>query len=347
MRFLLYPFSLVYDAITRVRNYLFDSGRLSSVRFDLPVIAVGNLSTGGTGKTPHVEYLIRLLRDQFKVATMSRGYKRKSRGFLLAGQNVGADQIGDEPMQYFSKFPDILVSVAEERMTGIPDLIGKHPEVEVVLLDDAYQHRTVRPGFNILLTEYEQPYFKDSVLPMGRLRESKVGAKRADVIIVTKCPSAITQQEADNFVRQLNPLSHQRVFFTGFKYGQPYEIRSKENYVIAGQPIVIVAGIARPEAFIKSISDLGQVVEVLRYRDHHYFTAADVVAIQGAVKIGGANTIVLTTEKDAQRLRLWDKQLQDITIIAAPISVEFLFGQQAEFDKVILNYVTGNRHDKN
>lgn len=189
LKIILAPFTLLYQSITSIRNKLYDSGKWHSATFNLPVINVGNLNVGGSGKTPHIEYIIALLRSQYKIATLSRGYGRKTKGFLIASESSSVTEIGDEPAQIKDKFPDIIVSVGEDRLLAIPQLLRKYPDTDVILLDDAFQHRSVRPGLNILLTTFDKPFYEDHVLPLGRLRESPQGYKRADIIIVTKCPA--------------------------------------------------------------------------------------------------------------------------------------------------------------
>ena len=213
-RIFLFPFSLIYGFIIVVRNFLFDKDIIKSVSFNFPIIAVGNLSVGGTGKSPMVEYLITLLKDKYKVATLSRGYKRKLKGYVLAQAHTTAIEIGDEPMQFHSKFPDVAVAVGEERIVAIPQLLQDCPETNVIILDDAFQHRVIKPGFNILLTEYDNLFTKDFFLPAGNLRDQKSSYKKADVIVVTKCPFNLSKEEKDTIKKEIDPLPHQKVFAT-------------------------------------------------------------------------------------------------------------------------------------
>ena len=246
VRIFLYPFALLYGALVWWRNRMYDSKFFTSISFSVPVITVGNLSTGGTGKTPHVEYLIRLLEYQFQVATMSRGYKRHTQGFMVADANSNALRIGDEPMQYHVKYPGLVVSVAEERMTGIPALLQRRPDVEVILLDDAYQHRSVKAGMNILITDHSRPFYKDFILPFGSLREGRSAYKRANVIIVSKCPLDMPEADARAITEQIAPLPHQQVYFTGIRYDTPYDFMLQQPIDLKGKNIVLVCGIARP-----------------------------------------------------------------------------------------------------
>ena len=206
LKILLYPFSLLYGLVMWTRNRLYDNKVLNAVEFDLPVIAVGNLSVGGTGKTPHVEYLIRLLKDRFHIATLSRGYNRRTKGYLLADENSTASQLGDEPMQFHQKYPDISVCVGEERMLAIPQLLMERPDTQTILLDDAFQHRSVKPGMNIMITDYSRRFTKDHVVPFGRLREGRKGYERANCIIVSKCPPHLSETEKNAIRQEINPL---------------------------------------------------------------------------------------------------------------------------------------------
>lgn len=346
LKLLLYPFSLLYGAIMWLRNRLYDTGIYSSVQFSVPVICVGNLSTGGTGKTPHIEYLIRLLRYEYQAATQSRGYKRLSRGFKLANEETSAYEIGDEPMQFHLKFPEIPVSVCEERMTGIPALLAERPETEVVLLDDAYQHRSVKAGLNILITDYAKPYYKDYVLPFGNLREGRKAAKRAHIIIVSKCPDQLNREEQGSIIAQLNPMPHQQVFFTRIRYGACFDFFTGA----AVQPdktkhVVLVSGIAKPEPMLQYVRDQVADAHLLRYPDHHYFTGANLEEIrQTCANWEGQQPVIITTEKDATRLALHRDTIRSwgIPVWVLPIEIAFLDKQDA-FDRTVLQYVQDTR----
>ncbi len=342
VRFLLFPFALLYGAIVWLRNRMYDSGFFSSVGFSVPVICIGNLSTGGTGKTPHVEYLIRLLQYRFRVATMSRGYKRHTQGFLMANEDTNALRIGDEPMQYHLKFPEVVVSVAEERMTGIPSLLQRRPDVDIVILDDAYQHRSVKAGLNILITDHAQPYFNDHVLPFGNLRESRKAAKRADIIIVSKCPENLSKADAESIKQKIAPLPHQQVFFTGLRYSTPYNFATGQPISITGKSAVLVCGIARPEPLLSFLEQHTSAVHTLTYKDHHYFVTSDLDEMKAAYdNWNTADKIIVTTEKDATRLRLHHEKLATwgITIVVLPIEVYVLFEQGHELNAPINHYV--------
>jgi tetraacyldisaccharide 4'-kinase len=342
IKVLLYPFALVYGAVVWLRNRLYDSGFSSSVEFSVPVISVGNLSVGGTGKTPHVEYLIRLLQYQYKVATMSRGYKRRTQGFLLADENSNAVRIGDEPMQYHMKYPEVAVSVAEERMTGIPSLVQKVPDVDVVLLDDAYQHRSVKPGLNILITDFSKPFYKDFILPYGRLREGRAAYKRADIIIVSKCPEDLSKAAAEEIRRRINPLPHQHLFFSAIEYDQPYDLFTGETALLNDKSALLVCCIAKPQPLIEHTNALASQVHVLSYPDHHYFLSKDMEEIRETYENWNVpNKVIVTTEKDATRLHLQKDKLAALNtqVIVLPIKISFLFQETAQFDGLINAYV--------
>jgi tetraacyldisaccharide 4'-kinase len=331
LRILLFPFAVLYGIITGIRNFIYDKGILKSYSFPAPVIAVGNLSTGGTGKSPQTEYLIRLLSDKYKVATLSRGYKRKSKGFVLADKSSNADTLGDEPFQFFTKFPNIRVAVDANRKNGIEQLLSLHPKPEVIILDDAYQHRKVKAGFYILLTAYDDLYSDDFILPTGNLRESRSGAKRADVIIVTKCPPGLSIGERDTIRKKLRPLGHQEIYFTFIEYDE--FLYSEHEKINAGDvsvnDAVLVAGIAKPEHFFNYLgSDKDHRIT---FPDHHNFTEADIADITKRAD----GKIVITTEKDYMRLK---GKMPPDKLYYLPIKSTFI-NSGADFNKTILNYV--------
>lgn len=345
---LLYPLSFLYGGIVWLRNKLYDGGVLSSVSFSIPVICVGNLSTGGTGKTPHIEYLIRLLQYRYKTATMSRGYKRRTRGFFLAGPGTDASQIGDEPMQFFQKFPEVSVSVCEDRMTGIPYLLRKVPDTDVILLDDAFQHRSVKPGLNILITDFNKPFYKDYVLPFGSLREGRKAYHRADIIIVSKCPLNLEQKVQQDMIGRIKPLSHQKVYFSGIGYHRMFDFFTGELYTPANSThMVLVSGIAKPEPMLEHLRTLAAGVHLLRYPDHHYFTQNNLEEIkQTYANWDTPDKIIVTTEKDAMRLAMHNDTLAawNVRIVVAPIVITFL-KDAALFDQDIIQYIEAERQE--
>ena len=342
VRVLLYPFALIYGAVVWLRNRMYDTKVFSSIEFSIPVITVGNLSTGGTGKTPHVEYLVRLMEYQYQAATMSRGYKRHTQGFMVADDQSNALRIGDEPMQYHMKYPDLVESVAEERMIGIPALLQRRPDIDVIILDDAYQHRSVKPGFSILITDFSKPFYKDHILPFGSLREGRSAYKRANVIIVSKCPLTLSQADAKAIEVKINPQTGQKVFFTGIQYDRPLNFVTDEPVALEGSNVILVCGIARPEPLIAYVKSKAADVHTLPYNDHHYFVSSDLEEIKETYDNWQVpNKIILTTEKDAARLQLHFDKLREwgITIAVLPITVSVLLNKSIEFNTLVMNYV--------
>ena len=333
-RKLLLPFSLIYWVITGVRNFLFDRGIYKSTSFNVPVIAIGNLSTGGTGKSPQTEYLIRLLSSKYRMATLSRGYKRKSEGFILADASSNAQILGDEPFQFFRKFPNISVAVDANRKNGIEQLLSLNPKPQVILLDDAYQHRKVKAGFYILLTAYGDIYADDYILPAGNLRESRSGANRANVIVVTKCPPDISVAEQQKIIKKLKPLQHQQVYFTCIIYDDKVynENGNIDVAALKGKTKVLVAGIAKPKPFFDYLKEQDDVV--LSYPDHHDFSEKEIAELNALSK----DKIIIATEKDYVRL---NGQLPQGRLYYLPIRTSFIT-DVANFDTTVLDYVSQN-----
>lgn len=340
-RFLLLPLSFIYGGIIWVRNQFFDKKILRSANFNFPLICVGNLSVGGTGKTPMVEYIIRLLTGKYKVATLSRGYKRKTKGFAIADENSRVSDIGDEPMQIHKNFPEVTVSVAEERVMGIPKLLSEEPEIEIIILDDAFQHREVRAGLNILLTDFHHLYSHDFMLPAGSLRDNKSSSKRADIIVVTKCDSDLSKQSKENVIKELNPLPHQKIYFTGVKYESPYHLFNRKKFILErGCHVLLVCGIANPQPIREFLDIHVSTFGLLRYKDHYIFNGNDIREIkEDFLKIKNVNKIILTTEKDGVRISKFEKELKDIPIYVLPMSHQFLFGSESQFEKDILEFI--------
>ena len=331
LRKLLFPFAILYGVITSIRNFLFDISVLKSYSFNLPIIAVGNLSVGGTGKTPQIEYLIRLLSEKYKIATLSRGYKRQSEGFILAQANSNARLLGDEPFQFFEKFPSIQVAVDADRKNGIEQLLSLPEKPEVILLDDAFQHRKVKAGFYILLTSYGDLYSDDCMLPTGNLRETRSGAKRADLIVVTKCPFDLSLDKQNDIRKRLKLSVNQQLYFTfiaydTFVYGEKQKVNINE---IQSTVKVLVAGIAKPEPFFTYLKNTNDVC--LSFPDHHNFTEKDILEITKTAQ----NNIIITTEKDYMRLK---GSLPNEQLFYLPIKSAFISESQ-NFDKTIINYV--------
>ncbi len=331
LRKILFPFSLIYWAVTAVRNFLYDKGIFTSYSFPVPVIAIGNLSTGGTGKTPQTEYLVRLLSGRYDVATLSRGYKRKSTGFVLANSYSNADILGDEPYQFYQKFPNIRVAVDANRVNGIETLLSLSPQPEIILLDDAYQHRRVKAGFYILLTAYGDLYADDLILPAGNLREGRSGAKRADVILVTKCPPDLSQESQMAIRGKLKSKPGQKVYFTCIDYDTVVYSKAGEKSLaeIKNLPKVLVAGIAKPKPFFDNVQQGGDIA--LTFPDHHDFTEKELINIKEQAQ----NKLIITTEKDFMRLK---GRLPKEKLFYLPIRSRFLEGGD-DFNKTILDYV--------
>lgn len=339
LRKILFPFAILYGLITSMRNFLFNKGILKSYTFNVPVIAVGNLSVGGTGKTPQIEYLIRLLSDQYKVATLSRGYKRQSKGFILAQANTNTKILGDEPFQFFEKFKQIQVAVDADRKNGIEQLLLQPEKPEVILLDDAFQHRKVKAGFYILLTSYGDLYSDDWILPAGNLRESSSGAKRANVIIVTKCPADLSLEEQNKIKHNLKLEPDRELYFSYINYDEVIYSEDKTLKVSEIKNIakLLLAGIAKPEPFFAFLQNTNDVC--LSFPDHHNFTDKDILEIKDVAQ----NNIIITTEKDYVRLK---GSLPSEQLFYLPIQSAFLSGggfdaaeQTKKFNKTIIEYV--------
>ncbi len=346
------PLSWLYGFGVWVRNVLFDYGVLRSESFSIPVINVGNITVGGTGKTPHTEYLIRLLFKKMHVAVLSRGYKRKSKDFRLAITDTPMQEIGDEPYQMKQKFPDVTIAVDRDRCNGIRQLMSGEiqPAVDVVILDDAYQHRYVKPGMNILLMDYHRLICFDKLLPAGRLRESREGQDRADVIIVTKCPANITPMEQRGIERSLGVYTWQKLFFSYFQYGEMYPLfdKAKEQLPLnrikeVADAVMLLTGIASPIQMEEDVRKYTDFVP-LHFSDHHNFTPEDVNKIVYVFNsMRGDKRIIITTEKDSVRLlqcNLPTAVKQALYVL--PVEVAFINGKAKEFNKIITDYVYKN-----
>ncbi|WP_423818234.1 tetraacyldisaccharide 4'-kinase [Salinimicrobium sp. TIG7-5_MAKvit] len=326
----LYPFSILYGTAMRVRNQLYDREILPVHSFDLPVIAVGNLSMGGTGKSPMVEYLTQLLKVNYRVATLSRGYRRKTSGYILLTGTETASEVGDEPLQFKYKFPEVAVAVDENRSHGIAELLNVKPKPEVVLLDDAFQHRRVKAGFYILLTSYSKLYRNDLVLPAGDLREPASGAKRARVIVVTKCPANLSVEEQMEIVKKLKPTAGQEVFFTTIAYSEKVMGRNGSYALkdLQKNPFTLVTGIANPQPMVEHLEALGLKFEHKKFKDHHNFTEAELRELQH-------EEFILTTEKDYMRLK---NEISREKIFYLPIRSCFLQREEA-FEDLVLEHI--------
>ncbi len=338
LRILLFPFSLLYYLITQIRNRLYDLKFTPSVKFDLPVICVGNLTVGGTGKTPMIEHLIRMLQNNYKVATLSRGYARQTKGIIIAAASDNARTLGDEPFQFYSKFGKrITVAVGEERALAIPTILQEHPETQIILLDDGFQHRKVTPGFSVLLTDYFRPFYKDFLLPSGRLRESRGSANRADVIVVTKCPLEISEDEMISIEKSIRNYAEKPVFFTNIRYGRPTPFLNTSSSPT--QEVVLVTGIGNPKPLVTFVKQNYTLLKHIAFNDHHTYTEHDIESLI-VLRNGNANLSFITTEKDKVKLDV--PQFQDLVkglpLFYIPIEVDFIKGGK-DFDEIVLNMV--------
>lgn len=349
-KILLFPFAVIYGIITSLRNLLYDWKFLQSKSFDVHTICVGNLAVGGTGKTPHVEYLIKLLQDEVKIATLSRGYKRKTTGFIHADENSTALDIGDEPLQYKTKNPNLDVCVDANRVNGVKKILSFPEPPKVIILDDAFQHRALNSELKIVVSEYSNLYLNDCMLPAGTLRESKAGIKRADIIIISKTPDKTTGIEIRNVIKDIKPLAHQQLFFTWLKYGELVGFQNPNETIdtlndLFRYRIVLFTGIGNPSPMVTYLKEYASDVKHIQYPDHHQFTIQDIADIRAELDaFEGGNKIVITTEKDAMRLKGSD--LQDIAntlpLYVLPIEVDFKDKAQ-EFNETIINYVRTNK----
>lgn len=341
IRFILFPVSLLYWLVIWVRNRLFDLGIIRSVSFKLPIICVGNLVAGGSGKSTMIEFLCNSLRQNYRLAVLSRGYKRKTRGYAIAGPDSTALEIGDEPMQFYRKFPDTAIAVGEERVVAVAQLLHDRPETELILLDDAFQHRHLKAGLNILLTEYSNLYTRDWYLPTGDLRDEKKSVERAHIVIVTKCPDNLSGEEAAAIKVELSLRSDQQLFFATLHYGYPYHILSGERRKLdAATEALLLSGIANPEPLKQYLEQRIAFYEEMRYSDHHIFSIDDWKEIRRRfAQMKKSDSMILTTEKDAVRLVKFGKELEAIPMYVIPVEMKWLFDQQAEFVNTVKAFI--------
>jgi tetraacyldisaccharide 4'-kinase len=338
LRILLFPFAVLYNLITRFLNRLYDQGFRPSVAFDLPVISVGNLTVGGTGKTPMIEHLIRLLSNDYKVATLSRGYGRETKGIRIASKLDNASSLGDEPYQFYKKYGDkVIVSVGEERALAIANILQEAEDTQVVLLDDAFQHRRVRPGFSILLSDYNRPFYNDFLLPAGRLRESRSEATRADVIVVTKCPAEITDDTIMEIEKSIRKYADKPVFFASIHYGIAVSIGQAKGDI--GRDVILVTGIADAKPLLAYIKQGFELKEHVHFGDHHAYTTADLEEIE-LIYQRYPEACILTTEKDMVKLDVpeFKSLIERLPFFYLPIEVEFIKNGR-DFDELVLNSV--------
>lgn len=344
IRVLLLPFALLYGIGVGFRNFLYRTGVLRSVRFDLPVISVGNMTVGGTGKSPHIEYLMRWLDQYLEVAVLSRGYGRKTEGFRDVYPTDTVDLVGDEPLQFKRKFPEIPIVVSESRALGIPELVKRNPNTQCVLLDDAFQHLAVTPGLNILLTEYSRPFTRDWLLPAGRLREWRYGYKRADVIVVTKCPFELDGRQRQKMVDELDLYPRQKVFFTRYKYSTLYDFLRPDLYraLDLNTDVLLVSAIANSDYLLNYLGQEARMIETLEFEDHHYFEEKDLTELKRRFDlISSTNKIIVTTEKDSMRMGIhkdffWANKLP---LYILPVEVAFMDQDELAFQQYIKHFL--------
>ncbi len=354
---LLYPLSLIYGLITGIRNFMYNTGIFKSTEFKNPVICVGNLSVGGTGKTPHTEYLINLLKTDFRVATLSRGYLRKTRGFRIATTESLVKEIGDEPTQLIRKFPDVMVTVDRNRVNGVKEILKNDPENDVIILDDGYQHRSITPGFSILLSDFERLLVRDHLMPYGSLRESISNMRRADIILITKCPEDISPIQRRLVVKEIDKAPYQNLFFTSLTYSLPLPVFVNADYnethlEIAECPencgIVLITGIANPLALKEHLQKTVKEIIHLSFPDHYNFKGKDIISIYSAFNnLKSPVKYLITTEKDAVRLREFTNFEEPLksAFFYIPVGIKFLNDDREEFNNLIVDYVRKNKRN--
>ena len=335
MNFLLYPLSLIYNLYTSFRNFLFDLGIIDSIEYKIPTIGIGNLSTGGTGKSIVVDYIIGKFKNKNKITTLSRGYNRNTKGFIQASNMSTAYEIGDEPFQFYSKYPEINVVVCEDRRKGMNIILKNLPDTNLCIWDDVFQHRFVKPGLMILTTTFQYPFYKDEILPIGNLRENISSAKRADLIVVTKCPDNLSQKDKVSFIESLNPNDNQKVFFSSLTYLQKIKSDSKEVdiRVLLDDDFILVTGIADSSYLVNFLNNKALKFNHLKYSDHYNFNKSSIDKITRL----SLNKIILTTEKDFGRLR---PKISNRDIYYIEVGLKFPMEiNEYSFDKNIEDYI--------
>jgi tetraacyldisaccharide 4'-kinase len=330
---------------------------LSSTSFPVPIICVGNITVGGTGKTPHTEYLLSLLEKDFKVAVLCRGYKRKTSDFRIATRSSDVSEIGDEPLQIFKKFPDVLMAVDRSRVSGVRRIMELAPGTDLIILDDGFQHRSINPGFSIILSDYERPFMRDYMLPFGNLRENKSNIRRADVILITKCPKNLNAIQRRLTVKEVGKAAYQNLYFTSLSYKAPLPVFPGLNKELTrldlaratGSSVVLITGIANPKPLKEYLLKFFTEITELTYPDHYSFREKDIDAIALAFyNLSSASKYLITTEKDAIRLREFNDLEEPLrsALYYIPVGIHFLNEDKEEFDNLVLDYVRKNRRDR-
>jgi len=347
LKYFLFPIALIYKFIVQLRNIFFNIGIKHQHKFNIPIISVGNISVGGTGKTPHVEYLISLLKDKYKIAIISRGYKRKTKGFIVANNKHTHEDIGDESKQYQEKFgEEVIISVSNKRVKAIEILMRDFPDIDVILLDDAYQHRYVKPGLSILLSDYHHPFFKDHILPVGLLREPRKNYKRADIIIMTKIPFIFSPIIFDATIKKIKPYNHQEVYFSCVKHQSTIAVNSSKQVIDKATICFLVVGIANPYPLQEHLSRSFSEVITIKFPDHHNFSLRDILKIKSKFNQHfSKNKVIVTTEKDMTRLNSPEikKELINLPLFYVPIKTEI--NNEKEFNTKIVDYVEKNKRN--
>jgi len=340
--FLLSPISMLYGMGVSIHQSLYYSGLFKSVKFSIPIINIGNLSVGGTGKSPHIEYILKMIHDYLEVGVISRGYRRKSSGYILLDPSKTVEDVGDEPIQMARKFPNEHFAVSESRSLGIPKLLSQFPNIQVILMDDGFQHLEVKAGLNILLTEYNNPFFKDFLLPSGRLREWRFGSRRAQIIIVTKCPAEPSEAEEHVWRKNLGIKNNQQLFFSTLEYHTAFNVfdPNEKFHLSPTMHVTLISAVAQSSYLVNYIEDKVATVLDINYEDHHFFSKDEVLSLIEKHKAkNSTNKIILTTEKDATRLALFKHIFEEhnIKLYAIPISV--LFYKKEAFEHEIKTYL--------
>ncbi len=348
MKLIYHLFSGIYGLVVLIRNLLYDLKVFRSTAFEIPVISVGNITVGGTGKTPHVEYLVQLLKNHYRVATLSRGYKRKTKGFRLVETTSVVEECGDEPLQMKQKFNDILVAVCENRVTGVSRLLELNDKPDLVLLDDAFQHRRITPGINILLADFTRPVYEDFLLPAGRLREGKIQVRRANMVVVTKCPEKPAPITRKIIKKKMNIRPYQSLFFSSFGYGipEPVFLQANPQPNLRTTGILLVTGIASPQPLFDHLSSMATEIIQVIFPDHHFYKPADITFILNKFEnLRSEHKIIVTTEKDAIRFRDMKELPSKIkdSVYFLPVHVLFSEIEKKEFDQRIISYVGKNK----
>lgn len=343
-KILLAPFTLLFGIGVSLRKLVYRVGLLKSIRFDFPIISVGNLNVGGTGKSPHVAYLAKFLSPYINVGMLSRGYKRKTKGFHYVAMNNTVEEVGDEPLQFKLRHPDTLVAVNESRIQGVFKMLGDYPDLQTILMDDAYQHLSITPNLNILLTEYARPYTDDFLLPSGRLREGKNGAERADIVVVTKCPDDLNQGDKLAWEKSLQLLPNQRLYFSKFNYTKPYYLFNPSYaYSLSDQlEVLVFCAIANTDYLESYLEKTVKTAKILQFPDHHFFTNSELGNLKAQFDlIKSPQKIIITTEKDAMRLRLHQDFIIEskLPIFVLPVEVDFLFDEAEKFQEDVKQFL--------